>query len=107
MSAPPASHPEVIPFGFVGCGGFTTGNHLPNVARIPASRIRSLCDLDAEVLSLHDCLCRGLPIPTDEVRGAEAVILALKAIESLETGQVARLDWANLLPPRPAPRRRG
>ena len=32
--------------GFIGCGGFTSGNHLPNVAKNPELEISGLCDLN-------------------------------------------------------------
>jgi predicted dehydrogenase len=32
--------------GFVGCGGFSTGNHIPNVARNPNLEIAAFCDLN-------------------------------------------------------------
>lgn len=52
----------------------------------------------AEMLCLHECLSRAQPIPTDAICGAEAVFLALKAQESLETGLPIRLDWTRLMP---------
>ncbi|MHC4873117.1 MAG: Gfo/Idh/MocA family protein [Planctomycetota bacterium] len=36
--------------GFVGCGGFTRGNHLPNVQKNPLLKIHALCDLNREQL---------------------------------------------------------
>lgn len=37
--------------GFVGCGGFATGNHIPNAAKNPAMEIIGFCDLNEEQLS--------------------------------------------------------
>lgn len=37
--------------GFVGCGGFVQGNHLPNTAANPQLNIYALCDLNEQVLS--------------------------------------------------------
>ncbi len=31
---------------FIGCGGFTSGNHIPNVAGNPNFKMRGFCDLD-------------------------------------------------------------
>lgn len=56
----------------------------------------------AEMRCLHECLARGIPIPTDEIRGAQAMILAFKAIESLESDRPVKLDWTRLLPSRPS-----
>lgn len=50
-----------------------------------------------EIRSLHDCLVGRKPIPTDEVRGAQAVFLALKALESLQVRQAIPLDWKSLM----------
>ena len=36
--------------GFVGCGGFVHGNHLPNTAANPLLHIHALCDLDGRNL---------------------------------------------------------
>lgn len=36
--------------GFVGCGGFIQGNHLPNAAENPNFKIRALCDINAGIL---------------------------------------------------------
>jgi predicted dehydrogenase len=36
--------------GFIGCGGFAQGNHIPNVAKNPNMSIRAFCDLDTGVL---------------------------------------------------------
>ncbi len=36
--------------GIIGCGGFTQGNHIPNVAKNPEMSIRALCDLNTEYL---------------------------------------------------------
>jgi len=37
--------------GFVGCGGFGRGTHIPNVAKNPEFKIRGLCDLNEQVLA--------------------------------------------------------
>lgn len=37
--------------GFVGCGGFGRGTHIPNVAKNPEFKIHGLCDLDEKVLA--------------------------------------------------------
>ena len=37
--------------GFIGCGGFARGNHIPNVAKNPNMSIRAFCDLDTGVLA--------------------------------------------------------
>lgn len=50
-----------------------------------------------EMRCLRDCLIEEKPIPTNEVRGAQAVFLGLKALESLGSGQVVRLDWPRLM----------
>jgi predicted dehydrogenase len=36
--------------GFIGCGGFVQGNHLPNAAANPELHIRALCDLNDAML---------------------------------------------------------
>ncbi|MBI4026510.1 MAG: Gfo/Idh/MocA family oxidoreductase [Verrucomicrobia bacterium] len=41
---------RVLRVGFVGCGGFIRGNHLPNLAGEPGFKIRALCDLKQDVL---------------------------------------------------------
>lgn len=38
--------------GFIGCGGFVRGNHLPNAAANPGLKIHALCDLDEANLHL-------------------------------------------------------
>ncbi|MCC7519593.1 MAG: Gfo/Idh/MocA family oxidoreductase [Verrucomicrobiae bacterium] len=50
-----------------------------------------------EIRWLRDCLLEKKPIPTNEVRGAQSVFLALKALESLKSGQVVPLDWTALM----------
>jgi len=39
--------------GFIGAGAYVSGNHLPNVHRNPALRIRAICDLNADTLERH------------------------------------------------------
>jgi predicted dehydrogenase len=41
---------QVLNVGFVGCGGFTNGNHLPNTQKNPLLKIHALCDLNIEQL---------------------------------------------------------
>ena len=36
--------------GFVGCGGFSTGTHIPNVAKNPGLEIRAFCDLNTALI---------------------------------------------------------
>ncbi len=36
--------------GFIGCGGFTQGNHIPNVVKNPEMSIRAFCDLNQDYL---------------------------------------------------------
>lgn len=36
--------------GFIGCGGFVQGNHLPNAAANPELRVHALCDLNTSLL---------------------------------------------------------
>lgn len=50
-----------------------------------------------EMRWLCDCLRERKPVPTNEVRGAEAVFLALKALESLEKRNAVALDWPALM----------
>jgi polar amino acid transport system substrate-binding protein len=38
--------------GFIGCGGFMRGNHLPNTAKNPQLRVHALCDLDQKILDV-------------------------------------------------------
>ncbi len=37
--------------GFIGCGGFVSGTHIPNVAKNKNFKIRAFCDLNAEILA--------------------------------------------------------
>jgi predicted dehydrogenase len=37
--------------GFIGCGGFSGGNHIPNAAANPKFDIVAFCDLDEAKLS--------------------------------------------------------
>lgn len=50
-----------------------------------------------EMRTLRNCLVNGLPIPTNEIRGAQSVFLALKALESLASRQVVPLNWDSLM----------
>ncbi len=51
LVAPDLETPErVIQVGFIGCGGFVQGNHLPNIAKDPGFKVRALCDLNAASL---------------------------------------------------------
>ncbi|MCF6175453.1 MAG: Gfo/Idh/MocA family oxidoreductase [Victivallaceae bacterium] len=36
--------------GFIGCGGFAEGNHIPNVMKNPEFAIRAFCDLNENIL---------------------------------------------------------
>ena len=36
--------------GFIGCGGFSSGNHIPNAAVNPNFEIVAFCDLDENIL---------------------------------------------------------
>lgn len=36
---------------FIGCGGFSQGNHIPNVAKNPRLSIRTFCDLNTELIA--------------------------------------------------------
>lgn len=42
--------PKPVNVGFVGCGNFVTGNHLPNIHNNPAFHIRALCDVRQDAL---------------------------------------------------------
>jgi len=44
---------EEVRFGFIGCGGFVTGNHLPNAHDNPKIEIYALCDLREDLLKKH------------------------------------------------------
>lgn len=46
-TAPPQ---QTLRVGFIGCGGFVRGNHLPNLAKLPDCKIHALCDLNLEIL---------------------------------------------------------
>ena len=37
-----------IQVGVIGCGGMATGVHLPNLAKVPALRLRATCDIRAD-----------------------------------------------------------
>ncbi|OGV55591.1 MAG: hypothetical protein A2017_14645 [Lentisphaerae bacterium GWF2_44_16] len=37
---------EKMKLGFIGCGGFSSGNHIPNAAANPEFEIRAFCDLN-------------------------------------------------------------
>jgi predicted dehydrogenase len=56
-----------------------------------------------EIRCLRDCLLGGRPIPTGPRRGAEAVFVGLKALESLASGRPVDLDWPRLMGRRRAP----
>lgn len=45
-----AERDRVIRLGFIGTGGFVTGNHLPNAHRNPRLEVRALCDLRQDIL---------------------------------------------------------
>jgi predicted dehydrogenase len=40
--------------GFIGCGGFASGNHIPNVHKNPSMEIVSFCDINKEKLDELD-----------------------------------------------------
>jgi predicted dehydrogenase len=44
------SKKNILKVGFVGCGGFTAGTHIPNVAGNPHFEIVGFCDLDSRRL---------------------------------------------------------
>ena len=37
-------------FGIIGAGGIAQSQHLPNIARAPHARLKTLCDVRADVL---------------------------------------------------------
>ena len=43
-----------IKVGFIGCGGFAQGNHIPNVVKNPKMSIRAFCDLNEKYLDQLD-----------------------------------------------------
>ena len=45
--------------GFIGCGGFVRGNHLPNAAMNPGLKVHALCDLNHE--NLNSLAAKYLP----------------------------------------------
>jgi len=42
---------KIMNVGFVGCGGFTQGVHIPSVRNNPNFRIKALCDLNESILA--------------------------------------------------------
>jgi predicted dehydrogenase len=40
--------------GFIGCGGFVSGTHIPNAAQNDKLKVRAFCDLNAEILAALD-----------------------------------------------------
>ncbi len=58
----------ILKVGFVGCGGFTSGTHIPNADRNPYFEIVGFCDLDRRRLDDLAHSCRHRYVTTDMVR---------------------------------------
>jgi predicted dehydrogenase len=54
-----------VKVGFIGCGGFVSGNHLPNVASNPNLKIAALCDLNQDLLAQHKATYQPDYVTTD------------------------------------------
>ncbi len=69
--------------GFIGCGGFAGGTHIPNVIKNPGFTIRAFCDLNKNVLQQLKDKVPEAYITTDmmrlfEDREIEAIICSTK-----------------------------
>ena len=51
--------------GFIGCGGFACGNHIPNAAANPEFKLRAFCDLDRNRLRELDAIYNPDYVATD------------------------------------------
>lgn len=45
-------HDKAMKVGFIGCGGFAQGNHIPNAVANPAIKVSAFCDLDENILAM-------------------------------------------------------
>ncbi|HNS48010.1 MAG TPA: Gfo/Idh/MocA family oxidoreductase [bacterium] len=80
---------DILNVGFIGCGGFVQGSHLPNAAANPKLRVRALCDLQADRLKALEPVYRPDYVTTDLTRLAADPELDLVVIG---TGPKVRVE---------------